>query len=193
MSKDIRTEYRDISGLEGVRIGQTAEEILGNPLVLKKYSAIYNGLKARLTPGYPVPDDVDIALIGNNTLLSETFRLRFADKMPIHDVANPGKSGHIAFERKSIILACLAMIDRGARKDDRLYVAPAPEFRQIGFSAVYAPTSRHPLHTRIVPNRLDKDGDIPESMRQELVAFLQQYKVEEARIPKNSPKWIPGR
>jgi hypothetical protein len=40
---------------------------------------------------------------------------------------------------------------------------------------------------------LDKDGDIPESMRQELVAFLQQYKVEEARIPKNSPKWIPGR
>lgn len=172
--KQDRYPFADLPGIERT---QSADDIKGNPMSYKPYKETYRALAERLVVGYPVPDDVEVELIGNNTLLETTFRLRDPDKAVLSGVANPGKSAHIVHTRH-IGVACLTMIGRPAKREDYLYIVPAAKLREIGFSAFYVPTKQHPLHVRIVPHRL-VNGDIAQEDRQRLVEFLQPYQVQD--------------
>jgi len=147
-----------------------------DPMSLMAYREVYEELSAKLSVDYPVPDSVDIAVVGNNTLLETSFRLRPIDKEPLEGVHNPGKSAHISFTRIPE-LACLAQLGRPLKREDRLYIIPAVHIRNIGFSPIYAPSHRCPLHVRLVPHRLDHEGDIPQGDRINLVNLLQGYQI----------------
>lgn len=167
-------EAVDISRIEGVNKGQNPEEIIQNPASFSLYSQIYNGLKRRLVVNAPVPEDVYLSVIGNNTLLPSVLSLRPLDREPLEGVPHPGKSCHIEHTR-SVAIACLTMLGRVAKREDHLYRVTPKELRLIGIIAIYAPTVRRSLHVRLVPTHFQA-GDIPESVRKAFVELLNDGK-----------------
>ena len=163
--------------------GLSIQEVIEDPMSLNLYRETYETLKLRLFVGYPVPDDIEVAIFGNSTLLETSFRLREMDRAPLEGTPNPGRSAHITFTRIPEI-AILCQLGRPLKREDRLYLIPAPSFREIGFSPNYAPTNRRPLHIRLVPHRLDDNGDITQEDRIKLVALVQGHRIPRNYIPK---------
>lgn len=158
--------------------GLSMQDVIEKPILIPGYRETLERYKSVLVEGYPVPDDVGVSIIGNNTLLETTFRLRKMDREPIGLVRNPGKSAHVTFTRVTA-LSVLAQLGRPSKREDRLYIVPAALFRQVRFSPNYAPTAHRKLHVRLVPYRLD-DGDIPQEDRVNLVQLIQQFQVQKS-------------
>lgn len=157
--------------------GFSLQEVVENPMALRAYREVYENLKDRLLVGYPIPDELEVSIIGNNRLLETTFRLRSIDRIPLEGSTNPGKSAHISHTRIPD-LACITQLGRPLKRQDRLYIVPAPTFRERGFSPIYSPTPKRPLHVRLVPHHLDSEGDISRENRIQLVELIQGYQIQ---------------
>lgn len=156
--------------------GFSLEEVRENPMLLTPYRSVYETLRDKLLAGYPIPDESEVGIFGNNHLLEKSFRLRDMDREPLKGVRNPGKSATIVHTRIRE-LACITHLGRPLKREDRLYVVPSSVFREIGFSPIYAPTSKRPLHVRLVPDRLNFEGDIPQDYRIQLARLVQGYQI----------------
>ncbi len=165
------TEARGLIVVEG---NLSPETLMRMPISYRPYLEALYRFRRRLREGYPVPEEAAVSIIGNNTLLERVFSLREQDKVPLRKVHDPGKSAHIAYTN-DVVIACLTQLGRYPRREDRLYTVQVGLLRDVGFTAQYAPTSHRPLHTRLVPERLDSYGDVPIEIRKQLAALFQAY------------------
>lgn len=166
--------------LPGIEPGQTPDHIRNSPMAYRPYLETAQAICPMLTKGYPLPKGTMVTVIGNNTLLETSFRLRDSDKLPIEGVANPGKSAHISFT-DCIEIATLAMFGRESRREDHMYTVSVERLAEIGIIAIYAPTRTKILHLRLVPETLDENGDIPQEIRAKLANLLQENEVQQSR------------
>lgn len=172
-------KYEGFNGYPGVREGQKPSDLILDPIQYLPYRTTYLEVSDRLEIGTPIPDDIGVSFLGNNTLLEGSFSLRDLDRRPIETVTIPGKSAHISHTENAAV-AVLTMLSRKGKREDHLYTVPAGLLRTAGFSAIYAPTGKKLLHLRVVPDRYDGNGDIPEEYRVRLVGLLQAHKVSKA-------------
>lgn len=104
-----------------------------------------------LIPGQPLPDGLEIVVLGNTNKPGNFILRPGIDDRPIGGVTAPGKSVSIATdleitnEYQKMFGAGRAMV-----RGDTLSGAFAEDIRAAGFEVLYAPTDKNPFHARIV-------------------------------------------
>ena len=143
------------------------------------YREKYNELITKLTPTKPIPEDVPVMIVGNNSLNPFHFDLKKKDRFPLFGFDSPGISAHIAFT-DNFHIACGAIFDRDCRRQDHLYIIPRSDmFSEINYSVIYLPTPNTPLHVRIVHKTHLENPEIhlpPFEDRTKLAELFTKYK-----------------
>lgn len=144
-----------------------------------EYRETYERHTGELVVGQIIPAYLDVAYMGNNRLSAETFDLRNSDREAIGNFVYPGKSSHVAFTR-DLTVACGAVFDRKAKRQDHLYIVPARLLMEMEFHPYYCPRYNLPLHVRLVHR--DHIGDpslwnTPHNARVRLADIFQRYQV----------------
>ncbi len=111
-----------------------------------------------LKPGDPIPDGLEIVVRGSSNKPG-TFILREIDNQPLGPVTSPGKSATVATDL-SLETEIANMFGRSPKRGDLLSGGAIDDIRAAGFDVICAPTTKNPLHVRIVPkaNQFDDVG-----------------------------------
>jgi YD repeat-containing protein len=114
-----------------------------------------------LIPGQPLPDKLEIVLLGNSNKAGNFILRLGVDDRSIGGVNVPGKSVSIGtdLELKTEFEKMFGF-NREMKRGDTLSGAFVEDIRAAGFDVLYAPTARNPFHARIVPgvNNFDQEG-----------------------------------
>jgi hypothetical protein len=103
---------------------------------------------AGLRPGEPLPDQLEIVVVGSNNHPGNFVLRSGIDDAPIGLVTTPGKSAAIATDL-TLETEIPKMFGRLPRGGDTLSGA-FEDIRAAGFDVLFAPTPHNPFHVRIV-------------------------------------------
>jgi hypothetical protein len=103
-----------------------------------------------LRPGDPLPDHLEIVVVGSNNRPGNFVLRSGIDDVPIGPVTTPGKSAAIATDL-TLETEIPKMFARVCRRGDTLSGAFVEDIRAAGFDVLFAPTPSNPFHVRIVP------------------------------------------
>jgi hypothetical protein len=104
---------------------------------------------AGLRPGEPLPDHLEIVVVGSNNHPGNFVLRSGLDKAPIGLVTTPGKSATMATDL-TLETEIPKMFGRLPRRGDTLSGAFVEDIRAAGFDVLFAPIPHNPLHVRIV-------------------------------------------
>jgi hypothetical protein len=104
---------------------------------------------AGLSPGEPLPDHLEIVVLGSNNHPGNFVLRSGIDDAPIGLVTTAGKSAAIATDL-TLETEIPKMFGRLPRRGDTLSGAFVEDIRAAGFDVLFAPTPHNPLHVRIV-------------------------------------------
>jgi hypothetical protein len=104
---------------------------------------------AGLRPGEPLPDQLEIVVVGSNNHPGNFVLRPGIDDAPIGLVTTPGRSAAMATDL-TLETEIPKMFGRLPRRGDTLSGAFVEDIRAAGFDVLFAPTSPNPLHVRIV-------------------------------------------
>lgn len=103
-----------------------------------------------LRSGEPLPDRLEIVVLGSNNQPGNFMLRSGIDDVPIGAVTTPGKSAAIATDLL-LETEIPKMFGRLPRRGDTLSGAFVEDIRAAGFDVLFAPTPGNPFHVRIVP------------------------------------------
>src|SRR5574341_1757439 len=118
---------------------------------------------AALRPGEPLPDDLEIVVLGSNNRPGNFVLRPGIDDVPIGPMTTPGKSAAIATDL-TLETEMPKMFGRLPRRGDTLSGAFVEDIRTAGFGVLFAPTPSNPFHVRIVPRTHTFDAAGRESL-----------------------------
>jgi len=102
-----------------------------------------------LKPGEPLPDHLEIVVVGSNNHPGNFVLRSGIDNAPIGLVTTAGKSAAVATDL-TLETEIPKMFGRMPRRGDTLSGAFVGDIRAAGFDVLFAPTSHNPFHVRIV-------------------------------------------
>src|SRR5262249_31778197 len=102
-----------------------------------------------LKPGEPLPDHLEIVVVGANKHPGNFVLGSGIDNAPIGLVTTAGKSAAVATDL-TLETEIPKMFGRMPRRGDTFSGAFVEDIRAAGFDVLFAPTPHNPLHVRIV-------------------------------------------
>ena len=116
-----------------------------------------------LRPGEPLPDHLEIVVLGSNNRPGNFIMRSGIDDVPIGPMTTPGKSAAIATDL-TLETEIPKMFGRLPRRGDMLSGAFVEDICAAGFDVLFTPTPSNPCHVRIVPKAHTFDAARRESL-----------------------------